>query len=98
MTTVYKKGLREKGNKVNVWNKIKKFFENNPVNSIYRDFCLDKLSNKKSVLQSSITYCRNGTIQKSNNSSNNEVSMRDPKSIPGLLYENLNSLVLYLNN
>jgi hypothetical protein len=87
-TRIYEKFERREGTKIYMWNKIEETFENSPGIAFTEYYIQINCDTKTSILKSSITHWRDKTVQKLDDLSNKEISITDPKSVPGLLYKN----------
>ncbi|MDR4893266.1 MULTISPECIES: hypothetical protein [unclassified Chryseobacterium] len=85
---IYEKLERKDGNKVYVWHKIEETIKNNPGIAFTEFYVQINCTTKMSVLKSSITHWRDGTVQKFDDSSNKEVPITDLTSFLGLSYKN----------
>lgn len=85
---IYEKLESKDGNKVYLWYKIEETIKNNPGIAFTEFYVQINCDTKVSILKSSTTHWRDGTIQKFDDSSNKEVPITEYKSLIGLSYKN----------
>ncbi|SEW40305.1 hypothetical protein SAMN05421841_2691 [Chryseobacterium wanjuense] len=84
---IYEKFETKDGDKVNLWHKVEESLENSPGIAFTEFYLQIDCKAKASILKTSITHWRDGTVQKLDDPSNKEVPITDLKSIPGLSYK-----------
>lgn len=84
---IYGKFESKNGNKIYIWNKIEETFENDPSTEFIEYYFQINCDTKISILKKLIIHWRDGNIEKHDDTSNQEVPIKDLKSIPGLLYK-----------
>ncbi|MDQ0065130.1 hypothetical protein [Chryseobacterium lathyri] len=85
---IYEKSDSKDGNEVYLWHKIQETIENNPGIAFTEFYVQINCNTKMSILKSSITHWRDGTVQKLDDPSNKGVPIIDLKSFLGLSYMN----------
>lgn len=85
---IYEKLERKDGNKVYLWHKIEETMENNPGIAFTEFHVQINCNTKMSILKSSVTHWRDGTVQKFDDPFNKEVPITDLNSFLGVSYVN----------